>query len=79
VSDLDWWGPTWAALSCILDMMPREQRVATLEQLKLMAQACENKGARISPFMTRREKAVHLDMPCAIAASFAMPAMLLSW
>jgi hypothetical protein len=26
--NLDWWGPTWAALSCILDMMPSEQRVA---------------------------------------------------
>jgi hypothetical protein len=44
VSNLDWWQPLQAALSCMLNMMPREQRVATEEQLKLMAQAAENKG-----------------------------------
>ena len=40
----DWWTPLHAALSCFMDMMPREQRVATEEQLKLMAEVCENRG-----------------------------------
>jgi hypothetical protein len=44
VSDLDWWQPLQMALGSLLDMMPPEQRAATVDQLKLAAQACENKG-----------------------------------
>jgi hypothetical protein len=51
--DLPWWGPLEAALSCILDMMPREQRVATEERLKLMAEAQEKRGDLTASYFCR--------------------------
>jgi hypothetical protein len=51
--DSDWWTPLQAALSAMMDMMPREQRVATEEQLKLAAAVYADKGELTTNYFLR--------------------------
>jgi hypothetical protein len=60
--DPDWWHPTFAAISSILDVLPDEQRAAAIDRLRQMTEVYEEKGDLVSAHFC---KAVSGDRPPA--------------
>jgi hypothetical protein len=53
MSCTDFWDPAFAALSCILDALPKEQQDRAIEQLKLMAVVQADRGNRTADYFCR--------------------------
>lgn len=49
----DFWYPTFAAISAILDVLPKELQDKAIAQLQQMAQCCEDRGDRTSAYFCR--------------------------
>ena len=50
---MDWWQPTFTALTAIIDVLPPEQREKIVDQLQLMAEVNANRGDQQAEYFCR--------------------------